>query len=301
MRDSWDVSIEGLKSKPRQIEWNNVGPSFFETMGIPLLAGRGVQWQDTASSLKVVVVNDAFARQFLDGRSPIGYKITFKNFLSKGPDFSYEIVGMVGDAKYASLRRVPQPTIYAPFGQAPFPLSALHYEVRTAGNPIAIVPAARDVVHSLDANVPLSEIKTQAEQIAEASMQERLFAQVTSFFSGLAALLSSIGLYGLIAYSVARRTHEIGVRMALGAQWGDILRMVIGQGMLLAGIGIVVGIGGALALTRFLRSMLFEIKPTDPSTFMGVAILLALVALLACYIPARHAMRVDPMVALRYE
>ena len=301
MQDSWDVSIQGLKSKPRQIEWNNVGPSFFETMGIPLMAGRGIQWQDTASSLKAVVVNDAFARQFVDGRSPIGYKITFKNFLSKGPDFSYEIVGMVRDAKYASLRRAPQPTVYASFSQAPFPLSALHYEIRTAGNPTTIVPAVRDVVHSLDSNVPLSEIKTQSEQIAEALMQERLFAQVTSFFSGLAAFLSCIGLYGLIAYSVARRTHELGVRMALGAQRGDVLRMVIRQGMLLAGIGIIVGIGGALALTRFLRSMLFEIKPTDPTTFVGVAILLAFVALLASYIPARRAMRVDPMVALRHE
>ncbi|HEV2396230.1 MAG TPA: ABC transporter permease [Candidatus Sulfotelmatobacter sp.] len=301
MQDSWDVSIEGLKSKPGQIEWNNVGPSFFETMGIPLLAGRGIQWQDTASSLKAVVVNDAFARQFLDGRSPIGYKITFKNFLSKGPDFSYEIVGMVRDAKYASLRRAPQPTVYAPFSQAPFPMWMLHYEIRTAGNPTTIVPAVRDVVHSLDSNVPLSEVKTQTEQIAESSMQERMFAQVTSFFSALAALLSCIGLYGLIAYSVARRTHELGVRMALGAQREDVLRMVIRQGMLLAGIGIIVGIGGALALTRFLRSMLFEIKPTDPTTFVGVAILLALVALLASYIPARRAMRVDPMVALRYE
>ncbi|HTV54607.1 MAG TPA: ABC transporter permease [Terriglobia bacterium] len=305
LRDGWTVSIEGLKPKPgqnRDVDLNFVGPSFFKAMEIPLLVGRGIGWQDTASSPQVVVVNKGFARPFLDGRNPVGYTITVKNFVGKGPpSFSYRIVGMVQDAKYASLREASRPTVYAAYSQMPAYFGELHYELRTVGNPLALVPTVRRAVRELDPNLPLAGVKTQTEQIAETVVQERVFARLSSFFAALAGILACIGLYGLMAYALARRTGEIGIRMALGAQKSDVLRMIIGQGLRLALIGVAIGIAGALGLTRFLSSLLYGVKPTDPVTFIAVSLALIAVSLLACYIPARRAMKVDPIVALRYE
>jgi predicted permease len=300
------ISIEGHKPKPGEnmgVDWNNVGPSFFETMGIRLLLGRGVEWRDTTTSPRVAVVNEVFARLFLDGRNPIGYRVSLNNPFSQvgGASEDYEVVGMVQDAKYASLRSAPRPTVYVPFDQNPWPPWGIHYEVRVAGDPLALVPTVRRVVHDLEPNLPLADVKTQTEQIAETLVQERLFARLSGFFGGLAVLLACIGLYGLMAYAVTRRTGEMGIRMALGAQRRDILRLVMRETLVIVAVSVAIGIPAALAASRFVRSMLYGLKATDPLTTAVSALAMMFVALLAGYLPARRATKVDPMVALRYE
>ncbi len=180
-------------------------------------------------------------------------------------------------------------------------LGPLNFELRTAGDPLALVPTVRRTVHDVDPDVPISDVRTQTQQIAETLMQERLLGRLSSFFGGLAVLLACVGLYGLMAYAVSQRTHEIGIRMALGAKKSDVLRMVVGNGLKLTLVGIAVGATGAFALTRFLSSLLYGINARDPLTFIAVSLILISVALLACYIPARRATKVDPMVAIRYE
>jgi predicted permease len=306
VQDHVGISIEGHKPKPGEnmgVDWNNVGPSFFETMGIRLLLGRGVEWRDSTTSPKVAVVNEAVARLFLEGRNPIGHRISPNNVFWKVGRGSqdYEVVGMVQDAMYASLRNAPRPTVYVPFDQTPWLPWETHFEVRTVGDPLALVPSVRRVVRDLDPNLPLADVKTQTEQIAETLVQERLFARLSSFFGGLAVLLACVGLYGLMAYAVTRRTGEMGIRMALGAQRRDILRMIMRETLVIVVLGVAIGIPAALAATRFVRSMLYGLKTTDPLTTAVSALVMMFVALLAGYLPARRATKVDPMVALRYE
>jgi predicted permease len=277
-------------------DWNNVRPSFFETMGIRLLLGRGVEWRDTASSPKVAVVNEAFANHLLDGQDPLGHRFNFDRF-----DGVYEIVGLVQDAKYAKLRNAPRPTVYLPYSQMPVPLSDIHFEVRAAADPLSLVPSVRRVVRELDSNLPLSEVKTQTEQIAETLVQERLFALISSFFGALAVLLACIGLYGLMAYIVTRQTAEIGIRRALGAERVDIFAMVMRKVLVLVALGVCAGVPAALAATRLISSYLFGLKPTDPLTIFLCSLLMLAIATLAGYLPARRAASVDPLVALRYE
>ena len=296
------VSIEGRKADPGQdmgADWNNVGPSFFETMGIRTLLGRGIEWRDTSSSPKVAVVNEAFANHFLDGGNPIGHRLRFDGLgkLVEG----YEIVGLVQDAKYAQLRNAPRPTVYLPYSQMPYPLDSIHFEVRTAGDPLALVPSVRRVVRDLDSNVPLSDVKTQTEQIAETIVQERLFARLSSFFGALAVLLACIGLYGLMGYIVTRQTAEIGIRRALGAERVDIFGMVMRRVLVLVFLGVCIGVPAALAARRLISSYLFGLKATDPLTIVLCVLLMLAVSVLAGYFPARRAAKVDPLVALRYE
>ena len=298
----WPVSIEGRKGDPAQdmgADWNNVGPSFFETMGIRLLLGRGIEWRDTSTSPRVAVVNEAFANRFLDGGNPIGHGFRFDK-LEKSEEV-YEIVGLVQDAKYAQLRNAPRPTVYLPYSQMPMPLNGIHFEVRTAGDPLALVPSVRRVVRDLDSNVPLSDLKTQTEQIAETIVQERLFAQLSSFFGALAVLLACIGLYGLMGYIVTRQTAEIGIRRALGAERLDIFGMVMRKVLVMVVFGVCIGVPAALAATRLISSYLFGLKATDPLTMILCSLLMLAVAALAGYFPARRAAKVDPLVALRYE
>jgi predicted permease len=297
------VSVDGYTAesgRSMNADWNTVGPSFFKTLGMPMTLGRGIESRDLAPSPKVAVANEAFAREALSGRNPIGHRVRFGTFTWEDkPEF--EIVGVVQDARYASLRKAPVPTIYIPYSQLPSMLVDLTFELRTAGDPLALVPTVRSAVHDLDADLPISDIRTQTQQIAETLMQERLFGRLSSFFGGLAVLLACVGLYGLMAYTVNQRTHEIGIRMALGAERRGLLRLILAQGLKLALIGVAIGVASALALTRFLASLLYRVKPADPLTFIAVSLILISVALLACYTPARRATKVDPLVALRYE
>jgi predicted permease len=271
-----------------------VGPDFFQTMGIPALTGRTFFAADYENSGKPqpIVINQSFARRFFGRQKALGHLLSEGD--TKTPD--YEIVGIVGDAKYDSLRKKIMPTAYLPMGP-----ETGSFEVRTAIDPKALIPAVRQVLTELDSNLVLLNAKTQIEQIDQALYQERLLANLSSLFGALALALACIGLYGLLSYEVTRRTHEIGLRMALGAEQGNVVRLVIGKGVALAVFGITAGIAAALGVTRYLESMLYTVKPIDPMTFICVAALLFAVAVAACYIPASRAMRVDPMVALRYE
>jgi predicted permease len=297
--DIWSSSfkIEGeAQNTQHMTDALQVGPKFFETLRIPVLAGRTLSPNDFNSARGPTwcpaVVNEAFARHFFKERPPLGLRIS--GLGDKYP--SCEIIGIVGDAKYQTLRSEISPTVYVPQKEG-----SATFEVRTTANPETIIPAIRSIVSQLDNNLPLFDVKTQSEQIEGSLFQESLIARLSSFFGGLSLLLACIGLYGLLSYEVAQRTREIGVRMALGARPSDVLRFVVRQGVALSAVGAIVGILGALGLTRYLASLLYGVRPFDPLTFLSVAVLLGLVALAACYIPARRASHVDPLVALRYE
>jgi len=246
-----------------------------------------------------VIVNKLFVQKYFPKVNPLGVRFGEREADQSKGDWAnpgWTIIGVVNDAKYDSLRDAIDPTMYAPSSGG-----NTSFEVRTTMNPTAITPLIRNIVSQMDSNLPVFEVHTQTELIDQMLFQERMIARLSGFFGVLALVLACIGLYGLLAYEVSRRTREIGIRMALGAQRRDVLRLVVGQGILLAIAGAVVGIGVALGVTRFLKSMLYDIQANDPVTMIGAAVLLALVALTACYVPARRATRVDPMVALRYE
>jgi ABC-type antimicrobial peptide transport system permease subunit len=244
-----------------------------------------------------VIVNQAFVEKFLGKENPLGKQFGQSEADTNGPASpGYEIIGVVRDAKYNNLRRDIHAMMYMPQSGG-----GASFELRTVANPQAILPAIREVVAQVSTNLPLFDVKTESEQIDRLLFQERLVARLSGFFGLLALVLACVGLHGLLSYEVSRRTREIGIRMALGAQQGSVLKLVLRQGIVLAIIGATVGIGVALGVTRYLTSMLYDVHANDPLTMIAVAVLLAFVALGACYIPARRAMRVDPMVALRYE
>jgi predicted permease len=316
-----------------------VGLNFFSTMDIPMLTGRTFTPADfgiaietnvaqkarsaaakanseslsTSSSAALsaaqsaydrsapvpVIINEAFAQKFLPKQDPVGMHIggpqtTDAEVQHPGP--GYTVIGVVGDTKYAHPRRDIAPIMFIPLVS-----NEAYFELRTATNPSALVKNVREVVSQTGGNLPLTHVITQTEEIENQLSQERLMSRLSGFYGGVALALACIGLYGLLAYEVARRTRELGIRMALGARRRDLLRLVIGQGLLLALIGSAIGIGAAIGVTRFMSAMLYGIQADDPLTFAGVAILLIFVALFACYVPARRAMRVDPIVALRNE
>jgi predicted permease len=275
--------------------------NYLETMEIPLLTGRTFNRQDDERAPKVVVVNQTFAARFFPNESPIGKRFTFN---PKKPD-EWEIIGLVKNAKYAAQREETPPTIYLPWRQSVNSLGYANFQLRTAGDPSAIIAAVRQIVREVDENLPLWYIKTQVERANETLQMERLFAKLVTLFGLLAQQLASIGLFGVLAYAVSQRTHEIGIRMALGASQTDVLKMIIKQGMTLAVIGVALGLAGAYVLTKYLESwmqlskMLYGVKPTDPITYGLISLLMILAALTACYLPARRATKIDPMVALR--
>jgi putative ABC transport system permease protein len=245
------------------------------------------------------------ARYFFGHENPIGRQVDFGH-----PKKSFTIVGVVKDAKLKNLRSDQAPSwasrkVFMPYAQVlqamPDILGAMYFEVWTAGPPTALIPTVRRAMRGLDPGLPLTGLKTLLKQTQEQASQERLFARLSGFFAGVALLLACVGLYGTISYGATRRTQEIGIRMALGAQRKDVLGIVVTQGLKLVVIGVAIGIAGALALTRFLSSLLYGVKPTDPLTVAVVSAILAVVALVASYIPARRAANVDPTVALRYE
>jgi predicted permease len=275
----------------------SVRENFLETMGIPLLRGRALSPQDDERAPRVVIANQAFVKQFFPNENPIGKRFGFEPNTAN----QIEIVGVAADAKYTTLRDEIKPTIYMPWSQELRFAGYMAFEARATGDPSALISAARESVRNVESNLPVSNIKTQIEQSDETLGAERIFARLLGFFGALAMLLAGVGLYGVLAYAVAQRTQEIGVRVALGAQTGDVLRLVIGQGMSLALLGVIAGLGGALGLTRLMRTLLYGVGPADPLTFAVIAVLLLLVALLACWIPARRAAKVDPLIALRSE
>jgi predicted permease len=277
-----------------------VRENFLDVMQIPLLLGRRLTATDDAHAPKVVVVNETFAKKFFPNENPIG-----KRF-GRDPKINdeYEIVGLAKDAKYTSQREDVPPTAYRPWQQQLRSVNTVTFEVRTTNDPNAAVSAIRQAVREVDGNLPLKDIKTQIEQADETLAMERLFAKLLSLFGLLAQQLAAIGLYGVLAWSVSQRTHEIGIRMALGADRSKVLRMIMKQGMTLTLIGVALGLGCAYVLTKYLESlttMLYGVQPRDPLTFGVAATLLTVVALVACFLPARRATKVDPMVALRYE
>jgi predicted permease len=291
-----------------QADMLGVGPNFFETLRIPFLAGRGFNASDfkisaenmgakPTSAPTPVIVNQAFVDKFVGKENPLGKRFgESAGDANDPPSPGHEIIGVVRDAKYNSLRREIHAMMYTPQSAG-----GASFELRTAADPRAILPAIREVVAQVNTNLPLFDVKTESEQIDRLLFQERLVARLAGFFGLLALVLACVGLYGLLSYEVSRRTREIGIRMALGARAESVLKLVLRQGIALAVIGAAVGIGVALGVTRYLTSMLYDVHANDPITMIGVAVLLTLVAVAACYIPARRAMRVDPMVALRYE
>jgi predicted permease len=291
-----DIYVANQPDQSLQVGFLRVGPNFFETMRIPLLAGRTYNSPDypdaSKKKTKVVIVNRAFARRFFGKQNPVGQLLS----QAKGKPPDLEIVGVVEDTKYYSLREEVEPTIYFPMlaGDATF-------EVRTASDPKALLPLIRSAVRSVDSNLPIYHLMTQTEQINRTIFQERLVAWLSGAFALLALVVACIGLYGLLAHEVARRTHEVGVRMALGASPREVLALVLGRGIRLVTLGVMMGIGAALGLARYLQSLLFGVRPIDPLAYAIVTILLLIVTLGACYLPARRATKVDPMVALRYE
>jgi predicted permease len=291
--DTANPWVEGHSSATStDVDILRVGPGFLETMGIPLLAGRGINRQDFVSKQKVSLINRAMARRYFANENPLGRHFGW----DKEKATEFEIVGIAGDTKYDDLRKVVEPTIYLPQtgGFSTF-------ELRTADDPKALIPGVRSAVEQVDRNLPIDNIRTQSEQITQSLFQERLLAGLCSLFAGLALALACVGLYGVVSYVVAQRTNEIGIRMALGAERRDVLKMVIRQGLAPTMLGLGVGLGVALGVSRCLSSFLYEVRPADPITFIFVSLLLTGVALLATYLPARRATKVDPMVALRYE
>jgi predicted permease len=288
-----DVKIEGRADKSLvEVQMMAVGPDFFTTMRIPMISGRVVDSGDIASSREVAVVNRAFVNKFFENRDPRGLHFGGEDAKAK----QYEIVGVVGDIRYDDLRNAPEPTAFVPLKK-----SGAHFAVRTVSNPLALTPAVRRALSDLDNNLPMFDVRTQNERIERMLFTERLIAYLASLFGVVALLLACMGLYGLLSYEVARRTKEIGVRTALGAQKTDVLLLVVGRGLALVAIGIAFGVLGSFGVTRFLKSLLYGVQPTDSYTLLMVCALLLLVGGAACLIPARHATRVAPMIALRYE
>ena len=279
-------------------DFNVVAPDYFRTVGVPLLRGREFNSAETSTGAAAVIVNEAFVRRYWPGQDALG-----KRIFQHGPDggTATEVIGVVESTSSRRLGDAPRPAFYFPITQKPDMALALTLTVRTGLEPSGTITQLRDLVKSLDANVPVFGVRTLAQQKDGSLALQRMAATLLGGFGALALLLAALGIYGVLAYSVSRRTREIGVRMALGAQVADVLRLVLRQGLGLAGAGLVLGLGGAVAVTRLLRSFLYEVTPLDPLTFGAVMVLLAAVSLLACWMPARRAARVEPMTALRNE
>jgi putative ABC transport system permease protein len=269
-----------------------ISPNYFRTLGIPLRAGRSFTEADTDVAPRVAIVNEAFVRRYLAGLAPLGQKLL-------DGELRDEIVGVVGDFKYGSLHTEAEPEIYVPHAQNGF--AGMMLVVRTRVQPESLSAAVQRAVWQAERNAVVSRVLTMRQQLADVTARPRFMLWLLGGFALVALLLTGVGVYGVLAYTVAQSTREIGIRMALGAERGDVLKLVLGQGMVLALLGVGSGLLGAWALTRLLKTLLFGVSATDPLTFGLIALLLIVVALLACYIPARRATKVDPLIALRHE
>jgi putative ABC transport system permease protein len=286
---------EALPGLRPDVPCDVVSPGYFRTLRIPLVAGRAFSEQDRQSALQVAIVNQAFGRQFLSDGNVIGKHV--RAGARTGP--WREIIGIVGNVRQLGPDHPESPAIYVPYLQEP--ASDMHVVLRAVGDPLNSVADVKAAVRAVDANQPVYDVATMDQRLSESIAPQRFNALLVGMFALLALGLGAIGIYGVLAYSVAQRTHEIGVRVALGARREDVLALVVGEGMRIVALGMGIGLLGALALPPLLRSLLFGVKPSDPVTLVAVSVGLALVAALACYLPARRATKVDPMVALRYE
>ncbi|HZS04926.1 MAG TPA: ABC transporter permease [Blastocatellia bacterium] len=298
------ITIEGYTPRPgesTEVGSVTVAPGYFETLRLPVLRGRSFGGQDREGAPGVVMVNEAFARRYWPGQDPLGKRIRMGAMRGGNSDElpALEVIGVVKDGKYVTLGEGATPFFYLNLAQGYDPAPTLI--VRTRGNPTDYLPAVRNVVAALDDSLPLFDVKTMREHLGLALLPARLAGTILGIFGLVALVLAASGIYGVMSYSVARRTREIGIRMALGAGRGDVLRLIVGQGMKLVVIGTAIGLVAALALGRLLGSLLYGLSPADPLTFAGMVLLLAGVALAACWIPARRATKTDPMIALRYE
>ncbi|MGH9353475.1 MAG: ABC transporter permease [Terriglobia bacterium] len=300
------VRIEG--SGPwRETDYREVTPGYFSALGVPLLRGRPLAESDSTDAAKAVVINQAFARRYFAGRDPLGAHIALSDGAQPGVSNIREVVGVAGDVK-SEMNEPAPPTAFIPVAQADYSTDQLFQGwfptcilVRTAGKPLSLSREIESAVSDADPSLPIGHVRSMEQVLSVSLAFQRFLMTLMSIFAGLALVLAAVGIYGVLSYAVSQRVHEIGIRMALGAQKADVLRMVIGDGVKLTLIGVGVGIVGALASTRLMSSLLFDVQATDLETFVIVSLVLVGIALLACYIPARRATKVDPMVALRYE
>ena len=306
-RGEGEFTVEGTAENPDAkptADWSSVGPGYFATLGIPLLRGRDFAALDSGTGSPVMIVNRAFADKFLGGKDPVGKRIWMGDEDAKHNRIWNEIVGEVGDSREINPAKAPLPEMYAAFFQSNYTsgmFNNVELLVRTRESAGSLIPAIQNQLWAFDKGQPISRIQTMQQRIAISVASPKFQGSLLGAFGALGLVLALVGIYGVISYSVTQRTHEIGIRMALGADPEQVLRLVLRQGLMLALAGVGIGLIAALALTRFMRTLLFGITATDPLTFAGVSILLVLVAIAACYIPARRAMQVDPMIALRYE
>ncbi len=295
--NSTSAVVPGFTGADSGVSYFNIAPNFLETMQIPVLLGRSVETRDVASAAKVAVVNEVFAKRFFGGQSPIGRRFG----LGRGNQTDIEIIGVARNARYSSLKGEIPAVAYVPYTEEPRSMGALTFELRAAGDPMSLVPAVRDIVRQADSRIPVTDIRTQDAVIDQTIGQERTFATLCTAFALLAVAIACVGLYGTTAYSVARRTNEIGLRMALGAERRSLIWMVLREVCVMSAVGLVIGLPVALGTTKFVKSFLFDMQPNDPLAIASAAVVLVLAAIAAGYGPAWRASRIDPWLALRDE
>jgi len=304
--NSIGISIEGIpdpapgQGRRPTVATRVISPRYFETMGIQLLQGRGFSAQDTADAPAAALINETMARRFWPEQDPTGKRITSGSLTSTDPDDWITVIGVVKDVRQFELVADPKPQMYLSYAQAGF-FAPSDLVVSTAVEPLSLAATVRRTVWEVDRDQPVSKIRTMEEIVSQSVARQRFSMLLLGIFAALALVLAAVGIYGVMSYSVAQRTREFGIRMALGAQRSDVLKLAVGQGLKLVLIGIVIGLAAAFVLTRVMSSLLFGVSATDPATFIIISLVLIGVAVVASFIPARRATKIDPMVALRYE
>jgi putative ABC transport system permease protein len=290
-----DPGALGADDKSTTLQMRSVAPGFFETLGIRLVSGRLFTERDTKGAPCVTVINESLSRRYFSGQNVLGEVLKF----GSEADDQCQVIGVVTDTRDVHLRSAPRPQVYLPLLRNN--TGSLHLFIRSSADPLALAAELRKTVWGLDKEQPVSHVQSMTEVIAQLVAEPRFRTWLLGAFAAAGLALTLVGIYGVVSYMAGQRTREIGIRVALGAQRSSVLRMVLGEGIRLAGIGAAVGVLGALALTRLAKNQLYDIKPTDPMTLAAAAVLMILVALAACYVPARRATRVDPLIALRHE
>jgi predicted permease len=298
---STNITVEGYtpaKDDDNQCRYNDIGPDYFRTLGIPLIAGREFSASDnTSGAPPTAIVNESFARHYFGGQNPVGRRFA----RGSGDNIQYRtIIGLVKDSKYSDVRETIPRAFYLPY-RAITSLSTLNLFVRTSVAPESLMPAVRAEVAAIDPNLPLRNLRTMEAVLESRMTNERLLWRLTGIFGGLATVLAAVGLYGVLAFNIGRRTREIGIRIALGARAGHVRGLVVREVAVMLGIGTIIGIAAAGGVSQILKGTLFGVEPLDPVTYLSAAAALGIIALAAAYIPARRATSVDPLVALRYE